>query len=155
MAPDRSGKPEDKENYVKLVQELHDTFSNYGWDLTVTLPCSYWYMKDFHIVAMEKYVSWFNVMSYDMNGLWNADSRYIGSYLLGLTNLTEIEQGFDLLWRNNISPSKVVMGMAFYGRSYTMANGDCAGTNCHFTGAGDAGDCSATPGILIYPGKLF
>jgi GH18 family chitinase len=93
-------------------------------------------------------------MSYDMNGLWNAKSQYVGDYLLGLTNLTEISEGFDLLWRNNISPDKVVMGMAFYGRTYTMTEGDCYGTNCQFSGAGTEGDCTQTPGIFNYPGEL-
>jgi GH18 family chitinase len=93
-------------------------------------------------------------MSYDMNGLWNTQSTYIGDFLLGLTNLTPIDQGFELLWRNNISPSKVVMGMAFYGRSYTQDAG-CSGTECQFSGAGIEGDCSQTPGVLIYAGRYI
>jgi chitinase len=63
VATDRGGKPEDKENYVTLLQELHEAFAAYGYDLTVTLPCSYWYMQNFDIVSTEKYVSWFNGVS--------------------------------------------------------------------------------------------
>jgi hypothetical protein len=39
---------------------MNEAFAEYGFDLTVTLPCSYWYMQNFDIVSMEKYVSWFN-----------------------------------------------------------------------------------------------
>lgn len=153
MASDRSGAPADKENYVSLVKEMKEAFAEYDFDLTVTLPCSYWYMQHFDIVSMEKYVSWFNVMSYDMNGAWNAESAYIGPYMYGLTNLTEIEEGFDLLWRNNIDPANVVMGMAFYGRTYTMKTDDCYQISCEFATTGSAGQCSASAGILMYPGE--
>ncbi|KAJ5726591.1 uncharacterized protein N7483_007948 [Penicillium malachiteum] len=154
VASDRSGVPADKENYVSLVKEMQEAFIEYDFDLTVTLPCSYWYMQNFDIVSMEKYVSWFNVMSYDMNGAWNAESAYIGPYMYGLTNLTEIEEGFDLLWRNNIDPSNVVMGMAFYGRTYTMETEDCYEIGCEFDTTGSAGQCSQTAGILMYPELL-
>lgn len=153
MASDRSGVAADKENYVSLVKEMQEAFAEYDFDLTVTLPCSYWYMQNFDIVSMEKYLSWFNVMSYDMNGAWNAESAYIGPYIYGLTNLTEIEAGFDLLWRNNIDPANVVMGMAFYGRTYTMETDDCYEIGCEFATTGSAGQCSTTAGILMYSGK--
>ncbi|KAJ5720986.1 uncharacterized protein N7483_008920 [Penicillium malachiteum] len=155
VASDRSGTAADKENYVSLVKEMQEAFAAYDFDLTVTLPCSYWYMQNFDIVSMEKYVSWFNVMSYDMNGAWNADSAYIGPYMYGLTNLTEIEEGFDLLWRNNIDPANVVMGMAFYGRTFKMETDDCYQIGCEFDTTGSAGQCSQTAGILMYPGTLI
>jgi chitinase len=31
--------------------------------------------------------------------------------------LTEINEGLELLWRNNINPERVNMGFGFYGRS--------------------------------------
>jgi DUF917 family protein len=50
-------------------------------------------------------------------GTWDAGDPYIGNIMLAHTNLTEIRQTMDLLWRNNIDPSKVTMGIGFYGRS--------------------------------------
>lgn len=50
-------------------------------------------------------MSFFNVMSYDMHGTWDKDSKWLGAYLSAHTNLTEIEDlGLDLLWRMNIPP---------------------------------------------------
>jgi chitinase len=35
--------------------------------LTLLLqPASYWYLKGFDIVKMEKYLDWFNMMTYDI-----------------------------------------------------------------------------------------
>lgn len=66
------------------------------------------------------------------------------------TNLTQIDQTLDLLWRNQIDPSKVVMGMGFYGRSFTLADPSCNTTGCPFPGGGNAGPCSASSGTLMY-----
>lgn len=35
------------------------------------------------------------------------------------TNWTEIDEALQLLWRNNIKPANVNMGLGFYGRSFT------------------------------------
>lgn len=51
------------------------------------------------------------------DGTWDADNAWIGSVVNSHTNLTEIKLAIDLLWRNDIDPEKVVMGLGFYGRS--------------------------------------
>lgn len=76
------------------------------------------------------------------------ESRYTTKTIAPHTNLTEISQGLDLLWRNGIPPSKVVLGLGFYGRSFTLANPACNTPGCAFTSGGDPGSCTATSGIL-------
>jgi chitinase len=62
--------------------------------------------------------------------------------------LTDIEASLDLLWRNSITPSKVNLGLAFYGRSFTLSDPDCSAPGCPFSGGGSAGECTQTSGIL-------
>lgn len=57
------------------------------------------------------------MMTYDLHGTWDGTDPNIGAVALAHTNLTEIKQSLDLLWRNNIDPGKVNMGLGFYGRS--------------------------------------
>ena len=38
------------------------------------------------------------------------------------------------MWRNNIDPAKVVMGLGFYGRSFQLANPSCTAPGCGFSG---------------------
>jgi hypothetical protein len=52
-----------------------------------------------------------------LDGGWDADDPWIGSIVNAHTNLTEIKMAMDLLWRNDIEPSQVTMGLGFYGRS--------------------------------------
>jgi GH18 family chitinase len=120
--------------------------------VTITLPSSYGYLQNFDLPSLQKYVSWFNFMSYDLHGMRDQFNQYTGPYLLGHTNLTVIDQGMDLLWRNQVDPKNVVMGFGFYGRSFTMTDPSCYGPTCTFSAAGVAGDCSQTAGILIYAG---
>ncbi|KAL9599868.1 MAG: hypothetical protein Q9219_003562 [cf. Caloplaca sp. 3 TL-2023] len=151
-APDRGGSPKDTANYVLLMSDIRDAFNaaNPAWSATLTLPTSYWYIRGFDLSGLQDYVDWFNIMSYDLHGMWDQHNRFTGPYLQGHTNVTEIEQGLDLLWRNGINPNKVVMGFAFYGRSFTMSSPSCSKPGCTFSTSGQPGSCTNTGGILSY-----
>ena len=68
-ASDRGGIPADTQNYVLLMSEIREAFDQNGqpgWQATITIPTSYWYLRGFDITGLQKYVSWFNLMSYDL-----------------------------------------------------------------------------------------
>ncbi|KAF7592768.1 hypothetical protein BBP40_012526 [Aspergillus hancockii] len=151
VADDRGGRPEDFANFVTLVKRLRERLnqSQKRFGITLTLPASYWYLRGFDIVSLEPHVDWFNVMTYDIHGLWDADGKEIGARAFAHTNLTEINMGLELLWRNNINPARVVMGLGFYGRSFTMADPNCLTPGCPFKkGEAPAGECTNVPGVL-------
>ncbi|KDR82337.1 hypothetical protein GALMADRAFT_237588 [Galerina marginata CBS 339.88] len=152
VAPERSGKPADYQNYVTFLQNfrnaLHSSGHNYG--LTITIPSSFWYMQHFDVVSIEKIIDWFNVMSYDLHGTWDSTDKFIGPFIAAHTNLTEIDIALSLLWRNNINPDNVVLGLGFYGRSFTLAEPSCNTPGCVFTSGGDAGACTQSVGTLSF-----
>lgn len=148
-ADDRNGRAEDYENFPKFLANLKKALAEYKFGLSITLPTSYWYLQHFDLVSIEPSVDWFNFMSYDLHGTWDIGNQWTGAFLDAHTNLTEIETALDLLWRNNITASKVNMGMAFYGRSFTLASSSCSEPGCSYLSAGDAGDCSGQAGILF------
>ncbi|KAL3430011.1 hypothetical protein BDV09DRAFT_202564 [Aspergillus tetrazonus] len=152
VAGDRGGKDEDYENYVSLVREMNEAFQerNPSWDISMAIPASYWYLQHFDVSAMEKEVSWFNLMSYDMRGKWDQFNEWTGPYVFGHTNVTEIENGVDLLRRNNINLYKVSLGMGFYGRTFTLSDPGCSEPGCEFSDAGLRGECSGESGILTF-----
>jgi GH18 family chitinase len=69
-ALDRGGRPEDTNNFVFLLSEIREAFDrhNPGWEATITIPTSYWYLRGFDLPGLQKYVSYFNLMSYDLYG---------------------------------------------------------------------------------------
>lgn len=54
----------------------------------------------------------------------------------------------ELLWRNHINPERVVLGLGFYGRSFTMKDPKCLTAGCPFLDGGHKGKCTDTEGIL-------
>ncbi|KUI70319.1 Chitotriosidase-1 [Cytospora mali] len=153
-ASDRGGSDDDTENYVLLITELRKTLDASGKDfgISFTVPSSYWYLRGFNVAGMINVAGadWMNIMTYDLHGVWDGDDPYIGAVLGAHTNLTEIKEALDLLWKIDIDPSKVILGFGFYGRSFQLSDGNCIEPGCPFSGAGTAGDCTATAGILSY-----
>lgn len=89
-------------------------------------------------------------MSYDLHGPWEKGNVWTGEYLNAHTNLTEIDSALDLLWRNNIDPAKVVLGLAFYGRASTVANTNCVSPGgCQFASGARALRCSHEISIML------
>lgn len=82
------------------------------------------------------------------DGVWDAKIEALGPYAQAHTNLTEIKMGLELLWRNNINPQRVTMGLGFYGRSFTMKDPNCMEAGCEFTEGAGEGACTGTPGVL-------
>ncbi|KAI0437594.1 hypothetical protein F4803DRAFT_537994 [Xylaria telfairii] len=149
QADDRGGVTADTANYVALVKDLKTAFgTRYG--ISMTLPTSYWYLQHFDLANIKSNVDWFNFMTYDLHGVWDAQSPFIGPYIAPHTNVTEIDMGLDLLWRAGVEPAKVVLGLGWYGRSFTLADPSCNTPNgvCKFTGGADPGECSNAAGIL-------
>lgn len=99
---------------------------------------------------IAKIIDWFNLMSYDLHGTWDSTDKFVGPLIAAHTNLTEIDQSLSLLWRNNIDPSKVVLGLGFYGRSFTLADPSCNTPGCVFSSGGNAGSCTQSVGTLSF-----
>lgn len=75
--------------------------NSYG--ISMNVPSSYWYLQGFDVVTMASYVDWFNFMSYDIHGVWDATDQCTGPYIRPHTSLIEIEEGLDLLWMGRLS----------------------------------------------------
>ncbi|KAJ4386833.1 hypothetical protein N0V93_009731 [Gnomoniopsis smithogilvyi] len=150
-ADDRGGSDVDGINYTALLKELRAAIDASGNDyiITFTAPTSYWYLQHFDIENMYPYADWINLMSYDLHGVWDS-SDPIGNQVLAHTNLTEIDLALDLFWRAGVDPSAIVLGLGFYGRSFTLEDSSCWKPGCAFSGAGAAGSCTGTAGILSY-----
>ncbi|KAH6699690.1 chitinase [Leptodontidium sp. MPI-SDFR-AT-0119] len=150
-ADDRSGRPTDFANFPKFMANLKSSLKATGGrdGLTITIPASYWYLQHFDIKNLVKSVDWFNIMTYDLHGTWDKGNKWLGNFLNAHTNLTEITAAMDLLWRNDISADKVVMGMAFYGRAFTVTSTNCVTPGCTFESGANKGPCSAEISILM------
>ncbi|RSM09999.1 hypothetical protein CDV31_007405 [Fusarium ambrosium] len=149
QAKDRFGRDVDYVNFPKFMERLKTALDTVDKGITITIPASYWYLQHFDIKKLAKSIEFFNFMSYDLHGLWDKDKKWTGSFLNAHTNLTEIDLALDLLWRNDIDPGQVVLGLGFYGRAFTAASKTCMEPGCMFSSGGERGDCSREVGILL------
>jgi chitinase len=70
---------------------------------------------------MQPYVDWFGFMVYDLHGYWDADVATLGSIVRGQADVREIYNDTIPLFYNQLDPSKINLGVAWYGRGYTLS----------------------------------
>lgn len=107
------------------------------------------YLRWFNITEMVAAADYVNFMTYDLHGVWDADDP-IGNQILAHTNLTEIGEALDLLWRNDVPPAKVNLGLAFYSRTFELSDPSCDTPGCPFAGGALPGACTQNSGTLSY-----
>ncbi|EFQ31850.1 glycosyl hydrolase family 18 [Colletotrichum graminicola] len=144
---DRGGRVEDFANLPKFVKTLRQGLKDY--EISVTIPAIYLNLQHFDLKNIEPHVDFFNVMAYDFHGVWNKPTELGGPYFSSHTNLTEIKDGLDLLWRNNVNHDKVVLGLAFYGRGFQASDSSCLRPGCTFESGSDAQPCSGEDGAAL------
>ncbi|KAL8918458.1 MAG: hypothetical protein Q9208_007364 [Pyrenodesmia sp. 3 TL-2023] len=120
----RGGRPEDTANLVLLCQELRAAFgTKYG--LSSILAPDYWYLRGMDPKGMEPYLDFFGFMAYDLHGFWDADVKTLGSIIRPQTDIREIDNNTLPLWFDKLDPAKVNLGLAYYGRGYTVTDRSC------------------------------
>lgn len=122
----RGGRPQDKENFALLLKELKEAFAAHPLYLTAAVPLEENYLDDgYDIPKMQRHVDWFNVLAYDLRGPWNrfTDMHSIlykragdSPYFQDLT----IAEGMKRLVRMGAPKQKLMLGMAYYGRTYVL-----------------------------------
>ncbi|KAI1097516.1 glycosyl hydrolases family 18-domain-containing protein [Jackrogersella minutella] len=97
---------------------------------------------------MQPYVDFFGLMTYDLHGPWDKDVKDVGSVIIGQTNIPEIYNWTLPLWYDQVDPSKINMGLAYYGRGYTVENVDCMTVGCNWIGSSRPGTCTTFGGVM-------
>ncbi|KGL38188.1 chitinase [Listeria newyorkensis] len=132
--------PADKENYVKLLQDLRTGLDAQGktlnrtYELSVALPASQWTMSQgIDLPRVFEIIDFGNMMTYDMHGAWDAITGHqtalydnpndpYASYGLSIDGVTKY------LKSKGVPSEKIVVGAAFYTRGWdTVAEGPNAG----------------------------
>ena len=143
----RGGNAADTQNQVSLLTELRQALGN-SFGLSVVLPAQYDYLKNIDVKGLEAQVNWFSVLAYDLHGAWDAAIQGLGPNIKPHTDLKEIDTALELLWSAKVSPQKVNLGTANYGRGYTVVDRNCMYYGCQFSGPSKAGSCSNQEGTL-------
>ncbi|KAF2028863.1 glycoside hydrolase, partial [Setomelanomma holmii] len=143
----RGGKPQDGQNQVQLVKEMREAFGT-DFGLGVVVPAQSDYMSNMDPKGLEAYVDWLGILTYDVHGAWDEDIPGLGPKIKPHTDLKEVDDALNLLWSKDVDSKKVNLGIANYGRGYTVADKNCMYYGCTFTGPSKQGSCTQQDGIL-------
>ncbi|KAF1844426.1 glycoside hydrolase family 18 protein [Cucurbitaria berberidis CBS 394.84] len=143
----RGGNSADKQNHVTLMTELRQALgSDFG--LSTVLPAQYEYLQHMDPKSLEAQVDFLSIVTHDLHGAWDAYIPGLGPYIKPHTDLKEIEEALKLLWSADVTPKKINLGVANYGRGFTVSNKDCMIYGCQYTGPSNAGSCTNLEGLL-------
>ena len=114
----------------------------------MAVPLSNWYLRHFNLPGLLEHVDWFNIMSYNIHGVWDAEMPSLGLYIQLHTNIIEIKSGIEMFHKNGIPSEKLVLGLAAYGCTWTLEDPMCSDSGCVFVAAGEPGPCTSMLGIM-------
>lgn len=140
----------DKENLVLLCDELRLYFdaAPEDFELSIAVPASIErFDAGFDFGGLAKSIDFFNVMAYDLHGVWDYPP-VTGAH----SDIAGVNLAIDYILAD-VPASQVVMGMPAYGRSYTMSNETCVDLGCEFdilSNETAIGGCLDTNGFVPY-----
>ncbi|XP_072397046.1 uncharacterized protein Cht6 isoform X1 [Diabrotica undecimpunctata] len=159
------GKPRDKANYPLLVQDLSEEFDREAEKtgrprllLTMAVPAGVEYInKGFDVPELNKYLDWMNILSYDYHSAFEPAVNHHAP-LYSLEEESEYNYESDLNIDHSVKhylklgadPSKLVLGIPTYGRSYTLLNPDAFEIGSPADGPGTMGEATRENGYLAY-----
>ncbi|OAQ63718.2 chitinase [Pochonia chlamydosporia 170] len=130
-----------------------------GKSLSIAAPASYWYLKGYPIQIISLIVDYIVFMTYDLHGQWDSQNQWSqvgcpsGMCLRSGVNLTETINSLVMITKAGVPSNKIVVGVTSYGRSFGMAQADCYGPDCFYTGGplnsgAKKGRCTNTAGYI-------
>lgn len=156
-------RPSDKTNYTLLLKELRKQedeltkTTGQHYFLTIAAPAGFGTVANLELREIHQYLDWINIMSYDFHGTWETKTNFNAPlYMCSNDPNTDqvakqklnVSTAIQLFLDEGVPANKLVMGLPFYGRSYSGA--DAGSTNGLFQSFTQAGPGSWENGVLDY-----
>jgi chitinase len=141
----RGGKPEDKQNYLDLVLELRTAFDEAPehLEISMAIPIGMQHLvPGYDLAALAAGLDFMNIMTYNIHGSWNSE---VDAH----TNLVDIFERIQHFMSEGVPPNKMVLGLAPYAHTYTMADPTCLTMGCPILRQGHGG-CQEVRGFMPY-----
>jgi chitinase len=118
--------------------------------LTIAAPAGAAAFAGLQLNVIHQYLDWINLMSYDMHGSWDPTVGFNTPLYCPPGDTMCIDYAVDAYIKAGTPPSKLVMGLGTYGRSWALSNPANTNPGSAASGPGTAGKCTGEGGILSY-----
>ncbi|EDV95540.1 probable chitinase 2 [Drosophila grimshawi] len=145
----RGGSPADRENFVSLTKELREEFDGHGLLLTSAIGAAKHVIDQaYDVRQITRYLDFLHIMCYDYHGSWDHKVGYNAPLTAPAGDPLSVQHTIDYLLELGAPPSKVVLGLPFYGRTFkTVAQGNVDDAS---DGVGFQGPFTREDGFLGY-----
>ncbi|OXU26105.1 hypothetical protein TSAR_016779 [Trichomalopsis sarcophagae] len=126
----RGGSPSDKENFVQLLKTLRKRFDRESVPLVLSAAVASAEIsagKSYDISSVCESLDFVNVMCYDLHGSWDKKTGvnaplYPGSWETDFEKKLNVDSCIQYWLSQGAPAEKLVLGVPFYGRGFTLAN---------------------------------
>ena len=125
---EHNGRPEDKINYTKLLQEIKNSLNAYSqktgkkYLLTAALSANASHIANLEVEKLNNLLDMFNIMTYDFSGPWETITGHnspLYNYQGSLNPGYNVDAAYKIYTQKyKIPTSKINIGIAFYGRAF-------------------------------------
>ncbi|MBM3980166.1 MAG: glycoside hydrolase family 18 protein [Planctomycetes bacterium] len=135
-------RPEDKANYTLLLAELRAHLDARGkldkraYLLTIAAPAGPKVFANLELDKVHKHLDWLNLMSYDFHGGWSEHTNFNAPLFASKLDPTKddvirtkfnVSAAVEAYLAAGVPAEKLVMGVPFYGRGWTVPKGGADG----------------------------
>lgn len=149
--PGNRGSPAgDKEKYTTLLSEVRSAFqkTNPSFIFTASVAAGRPVIKAaYEINKIKNYLDWINLMAYDLHGSWENVTGH-STAMTGV--IPTVPDSLNAWLEGGMPPSQIALGLATYGRSFTLQNSSRFGLGALVNGPGLAGKYTRAQGFLSY-----
>jgi chitinase len=151
----QGGKAADKPNYTLLLKEMRAAMDadaaatgKSRLSLTIATPTGGSPLQGYEMSTIHQYLDWINLMAYDIHGGWESTTNYHTPVYSSDSN--SIDWAVNYYLNAGVPSSKIVMGLATYGKTWTLSSSSNTYLGASAVGSGTAGSCSGEAGVLAY-----
>ncbi|KAI9565681.1 hypothetical protein GHT06_009473 [Daphnia sinensis] len=151
-------RPVDRENFALLLKEMRTEFDKSGLILTAAIGAAPQTInRAYDVPAITQHLHYIHIMAYDYHGSWdfqighNAPLRLpVNSSTVDLELRLSVEDTITYLLKLGASPEKLVVGIPFYGRTFTLVDRNLRDIGSASNGTGFQGPYTREDGFLGY-----
>ncbi|XP_060530054.1 probable chitinase 10 [Cylas formicarius] len=150
----KKGPASDKPNFNKLMQELRREFDTTGLELAASIS-GYKEVIDvaYDLATLSNILDFISVMTYDYHGFWEGKTGNIAPLYYSSSDSYpqyNVNYTMEYLVSKGAIREKLLMGIPFYGQSYTLPKSATYSPGSRSVGPGEPGDYTKQPGMLAY-----